>query len=126
MSEKVKGALIIIGGAEDKKGDCKILREVIEFAGGREAVFAIITTATERPEEAEAVYAGVFRKIGVGNIKVLNINSRDEANLTEYANEAGKSNCIFFTGGSTENNEHTRGTATYDALHRPTETELLL
>lgn len=119
MSEKVKGALIIIGGAEDKKGDCKILREVIEFAGGREAVFTIITTATERPEEAEAVYAGVFRKIGVGNIKVLNINSRDEANLTEYANETGKSNCIFFSGGDQLRiTSILGGTATYDALHR--------
>lgn len=118
MSEKVKGALVIIGGAEDKRGNCTILREVVEFAGGRDAVFTLITTATEKPEEAEAVYTDVFRRIGVGNIKVLNINSRDEANRAEYASEAAKSDCIFFTGGDQLRiTSILGGTATYDALH---------
>lgn len=31
MSEKIKGDLIIIGGAEDKEGDKEILKKVLWF-----------------------------------------------------------------------------------------------
>ena len=40
------GQLIIIGGAEDKEGDCTILREFVRRAGGREARIVIMTVAT--------------------------------------------------------------------------------
>ena len=34
MEQKVKGNLVIIGGAEDKHGESKILKEVVEIIGG--------------------------------------------------------------------------------------------
>src|SRR5205823_5644639 len=33
-SPRTPGPLVIIGGAEDKKGDCTILREFVRLAGG--------------------------------------------------------------------------------------------
>ena len=34
--DKVKGKLIIIGGAEDKEGGCEILKKVVELSGGKD------------------------------------------------------------------------------------------
>lgn len=99
MSEKVKGNLVVIGGAEDKQGDSKILKTVVDMIGGTEARLIILTTATEKPEEVGNEYRGVFERLGINNIDVLNINSRDDANNEHYAERVLNSTGIFFTGG---------------------------
>ena len=40
------GQLIIIGGSEDKEGDCTILREFVRRAGGRDSKIVVMTVAT--------------------------------------------------------------------------------
>lgn len=45
------GQLVIIGGAEDRSEDCKILREFIRRAGGMEAKIVVMTVATDLPKE---------------------------------------------------------------------------
>jgi len=35
VSSGTRGQLVIIGGAEDKEGDCKVLREFVRRAGGK-------------------------------------------------------------------------------------------
>ncbi len=51
-STKERGQLIIIGGAEDKDGDCQILREFVRCAGGTKAKIAVLTAATSEPRSA--------------------------------------------------------------------------
>ena len=34
MGEKVRGYLVIIGGAEDKSGECRILKHTVQMIGG--------------------------------------------------------------------------------------------
>ena len=46
-----RGALIAIGGAEDKVGDRAVLRHVIERAGGKKAKIAVFPTASSIPQE---------------------------------------------------------------------------
>ncbi|MCX7920774.1 MAG: cyanophycinase [Clostridia bacterium] len=99
MEEKAKGNLVIIGGAEDKHGESKILKYVVDMIGGSEAKLMILTTPTEQPEEVGNEYRNVFSRLGVNNIDVLNINSRDDANVDEYAERIKNSSGIFFTGG---------------------------
>lgn len=99
MGEKVRGNLVIIGGAEDKKGDRKILKQLADMIGGNEAHLIILTTATEKPVEVGDEYRGVFEKLGINNIDVLNINSRDDADSEEYAQRIMNSTGVFFTGG---------------------------
>ncbi|NLY43058.1 MAG: cyanophycinase [Clostridiaceae bacterium] len=99
MGDKVRGNLIIIGGAEDKKDECSILKEVVSIAGGREAHLAILTTATQLPEEVGQQYRDVFRRLGVERISVLNIDSRATANDPQNANIINQATTIFFTGG---------------------------
>lgn len=99
MGDKVRGNLVIIGGAEDKYGEQKILKKVVEIIGGSAASLMILTTATENPEEVGNEYREVFSKLGVNNINILNINTRDDANEDLNADLIRNSSGIFFTGG---------------------------
>jgi len=99
MGEKVKGNLIIIGGAEDKYGERNILKQVADIIGGKEANLIILTTATEKPDEVGNEYRKVFENLGIINIEVLKINSREEANSDNNSERIENSTGIFFTGG---------------------------
>lgn len=99
MGEKVRGNLVIIGGAEDKYGDSVILKQIVEMIGGSRANLMILTTATEKPDEVGNEYKEVFGRLGIKNIEILNINSRDEANKEWNTVRIGDSTGIFFTGG---------------------------
>ncbi|HYF75239.1 MAG TPA: hypothetical protein VD757_01520, partial [Candidatus Nitrosocosmicus sp.] len=64
MHESERGSLVIIGGAEDKRADKAILKEVIKLAGGENAHIALITTATNSPEAAGTEYNRLFGELG--------------------------------------------------------------
>lgn len=98
MQERPRGFLIIIGGAEDKSGESVILKQASEMLSD-EDVLTILTTATELPKEVGRDYKDVFMRLGVKNVRVLNINTRDDANAKENCDLIKKSECIFMTGG---------------------------
>ncbi len=93
-----KGILIIIGGAEDKSGESVILKQAPQLMG-RDGILTILTTATEHPREVGEDYFKVFKRLGVANIQVLNINTRDDADNAENCERLRSSACIFMTGG---------------------------
>lgn len=49
MSDKVDGTLLIIGGAEDKTGECEILNRFISLSGSKKAHIVLMTTAAQEP-----------------------------------------------------------------------------
>ncbi|WP_411676596.1 cyanophycinase [Caproicibacter sp.] len=98
MSESPKGYLIIIGGAEDKKGESVILRQAPEMLSGSDRL-TVLTTATEKPQEAGKKYKDVFSGLGVKNVSVLDISNREQAESPENCSAISKSKCVFFTGG---------------------------
>jgi cyanophycinase len=59
------GKLVVIGGGEDKKGDCAILKEFVRLAGKSRARIVIMTVTTDEPEASGAEYRKVFKKLGV-------------------------------------------------------------
>ena len=98
MKNDKKGHLIIIGGAEDKTGENIILGKAGDMLEN-DQLLTIITTATELPEDVGKNYKRVFSKLGLKNIQVLNINTRDIANENQTCELIRKSKCLFFTGG---------------------------
>ena len=98
MQNSVNGHLIIIGGAEDKIGESVILKQAPEMLSTEERL-TILTTATEKPHEAGRDYFDVFNRLGVKNIQILNIETRDDANDDVMCNVLKLSKCIFLTGG---------------------------
>ena len=99
MGDKVRGNLIIIGGAEDKTNECTILKKVVEIAGGGQCRLVVLTTATQLPHEVGLQYKEVFTRLGVQDITVLNIENREDANQKSNAEIIEKATALFFTGG---------------------------
>lgn len=99
MGEKVQGNLVIVGGAEDKEEDCIILKRVIDLAGGSSASLAVLTTASKEPEKTGEEYKSVFKKLGLNEISLFDINNRQDANNSKIIRELNETTGIFFTGG---------------------------
>lgn len=97
MSEK-NGHLVIIGGAEDKEGECEILRRFFQLSGGRKANIAILSTASTDPDTGEQ-YRQIFEGMGASEVSVLAVHNREVANQAQYRQIFAKQTGIFFTGG---------------------------
>lgn len=94
-----KGHLVIIGGAEDRTGDKKILAKVVELSGGSNAHIVVLTTASSMGPEVEWVYEKAFMACGAGKVTTLHIHDRLDANDPELAAIVLNATGIFMTGG---------------------------
>lgn len=94
-----QGQLVIIGGAEDKEGDCKVLREFVRRAGGVNAHIVVMTVATEMPREVGENYIRVFERLGAADIRIVDTVQREDASSSTYLEAVQKATGVFFTGG---------------------------
>ena len=118
-STKERGQLIIIGGAEDKEGDCQILREFVRCAGGTKAKIAVLTAATSEPRSAGETYTRVFERLGVEDVRVLDTIHREDADDPENLKIIEEATGAFFTGGDQALIiEHIKGTQLDTLLHQ--------
>lgn len=99
MSAKPKGRLIIIGGHEDKQGDQTILKAVARRARGESGRLAVITVASQEPEELAHEYRTIFKQLGVGHVDAVDIRTRDEAADEKNVQKIAGAQVVFFTGG---------------------------
>ncbi|MEI2580489.1 cyanophycinase [Scytonema sp. PRP1] len=99
VDSEIKRQLVIIGGAEDKEGDCQILREFVRRAGGTKARIAIMTAATELPREVGENYIRVFERLGAEDVRILDTESREDASSSTALEAINKATGVFFTGG---------------------------
>ena len=99
MTDVAEGTLLIIGGAEDKEGDCEILREFVRLAGRRGGPLVIMTAATQYPQKVSNEYVKIFRRLGTEKVICLDISSRQQAQLSSSAKTIMAAGGIFFTGG---------------------------
>ena len=72
-----KGAVVLIGGAEDKSGPRQILGAVARRAGAGPLV--ICTAGSTIPEEAFEIYRAVFGALGVRGVSHAPIPNRENA-----------------------------------------------
>lgn len=115
--ENINGNLIVIGGAEDKEGDREILKRLTGYLDKENGTLLIATIATENPEKSYNKYHSVFSKLGVKNIKRLDVNNRKDAFDTENAKLVKEADLLFFTGGDQLRiTSILGGTPIYDAL----------
>jgi len=93
------GALVIIGGAEDKAGDCILLREFVRSAASTKARIAVMTAATSLPGEVGEEYIRVFERIGAESIEIVNTERREDSEREDGIRKVSEATGIFFTGG---------------------------
>ena len=96
---ETKRQLVIIGGAEDRDGDCQILREFVRCAGGTKARIVIMTAATELPREVGENYIRVFERLGAEDVRIIDTTSREDGSSSTSLEAIEKSTGVFFTGG---------------------------
>ena len=99
LDEALRGYLIIIGGAEDKNGSREILKEVCSKLSKDKDKLVVATVATELPEEVGNQYADIFRELGIKDVNILNVISREDAFSENNSNLLEKADMVFFTGG---------------------------
>ncbi|WP_414582737.1 cyanophycinase [Scytonema sp. PCC 10023] len=99
VDSEIKRQLVIIGGAEDKEGDCQILREFVRRAGGTKARIVIMTAATELPREVGENYIRVFERLGAEDVRILDTESREDGSSSTALEAIDKATGVFFTGG---------------------------
>jgi cyanophycinase len=127
MGDKIKGRLMIIGGAEDKQGKQEILSKVAHLVSDDGGRLVIITTATEKPEDVGLLYKRVFKELGLSAIDIVDINSRSEANDEQIVRIIGDASGLFFTGGDQLRiTSVLGGTKVYSALHEAYERGVLI
>lgn len=99
MTSKPKGTLIIIGGHEEKNGDRPILSEVARHAQRGKGRLVVVTVASNVPEELSKEYRSIFQGLGLKQVEVIDIRTRDEAHDPERIEAVQDASVIFFTGG---------------------------
>src|SRR5215210_4499140 len=104
---EARGRLVAVGGAEDKEGDCRILKEFIRLSKGARARVVVMTVATDHPEEVGREYKNVFRRLGVDDTEMQKlIHERHAKGLVIGGTSAGASmmsNSMIIGGGGEEN-----------------------
>lgn len=116
---KAQGQLVIIGGAEDKEGDCQILREFVRYAGGTQAHIVVMTVATGLPGEVGEQYTRIFGRLGVESVQVVDTASRDDGSDPRALELIGEATGVFFTGGDQKRiTELLKDTEVYKLLHQ--------
>ncbi|WP_303310855.1 cyanophycinase [Hymenobacter sp. BT730] len=106
-----KGRLLAIGGHEQRESPDKkdqqdsddasaefILKRFVDELASKGTV-VVIPTASEQPEEAAKDYIKVFTSLGIKQVKVLNMQSRTEANSPEALDLINQADGVMFTGG---------------------------
>jgi cyanophycinase len=97
--EVIGGHLLVIGGAEDKYNERRILKKFLELAGGEKAEILIVPVASDYPEFAADVYVQAFRRLGVANPRVLRATSRQDVVSADADALLDGVSGVFISGG---------------------------
>lgn len=91
------GTLIIIGGAEDRTGERKILKEIVERT--EDGRIVVITSASENPQENWSEYKRAFKNLGVKSLAHVHIDQPDDVHQLNLPLIFENANTVFFSGG---------------------------
>ncbi len=97
--EVIGGHLLVIGGAEDKYNERRILKKFLQLAGGEKTEILIVPVASDFPEFAADVYVQAFRNLGVANPRVLRATSRQDVFKADADELLDGITGVFITGG---------------------------
>src|SRR4051812_39021264 len=100
-TSKGKGPLIIIGGREeiDERAQRVILNEVVRCVSHRKHGLLVVTVATHLPEQVGQDYVRAFEHLGMKNVDLLDIRTRDQAFEAANLKKVADACAVYFTGG---------------------------
>jgi cyanophycinase len=92
------GALMAIGGGEEKKGDIPILEEFVHLCGGAKANIVVIVAASQDQHESGPEYVSIFHSLKA-KANFIVVNNREDASLKNSLKLIEDANAVFFPGG---------------------------
>lgn len=94
------GAIVLIGGAEDKWETRDVLAETRNLNQAKRV--AIIPSASGYPVEVYEEYRAAFSALGADRVDLVDVRRRDETRLPAHRETIQAAELIFFTGGDQE------------------------
>jgi cyanophycinase len=98
-AERIGGYLVIIGGAEDKYNERRILRKFVSLAGDEQARVLIVPVASDFPEFSADIYTQAFKRLGLQQVSVLRATSRQEVIEADAETLLKDVTGVFVSGG---------------------------
>jgi cyanophycinase len=95
-----RGALMPIGGAEDKMKARRILSSFLGLAGGAEARIAVIPAASTQAGRVGDLYHALFCDLGASAVEIIHVDSRTDAHDGGRVAALAQMSAIFLTGGN--------------------------
>src|SRR5688572_1989109 len=121
------GPLVVIGGSEDRTGQCSILKEFVRLAGGVKAHLLVMTVASRQPKEVGDIYVEAFKRLGVKHVQPVDIEKHEQANDPDLGELVAEASGVFFTGGDQVRITNLLGGSLLDRLlHRRHEEGMVL
>ena len=94
-----KTILIAIGGGEMAEGR-QILDEILDYLQRkRDPRLVVMTVATNESEEASVKYNGLFRRLGIKHVDVVDVSQREDSFAENSIRKIKSADALFFTGG---------------------------
>ncbi len=95
-----RGYLMAIGGAEDKRDQRIVLRRFVALAGGHAARIVVMPTASGLMELVGQKYHDLFIELGAGQVEVIGVSTREQAQDEGGVAVMKQATAIFLTGGN--------------------------
>ncbi len=92
-----RGRLFLIGGAEDRKGDKRVLKHLVDQT--QPSNIMVIPTASDYPQDVYRSYTDAFRDLGIKAIECLDIRYRDEVDREKNIEAIERTDLVYFGGG---------------------------
>lgn len=93
------GALVAIGGAEDKSSNSATLQRVLALAPSGNSTIGVLTTASSIPDEVFACYLEAFRLLGAAEVLNIDVRTREAARDPRFVDMVRRCGAIFLSGG---------------------------
>lgn len=97
-SPGTRGAIVPIGGAEDKLSHRSILQRFVELVG-RDGPLVVIPTASTVSTTGDG-YRRLFRELGVAHVELLDVHERSDTEDTGWVDLVRRARGLFMTGGN--------------------------
>ncbi len=97
--EILPGPVIAVGGGMEVKGQMLVLSEILRLAGGSQARFVLITTASSEPDAGQEEEAALLRLGMQQPATYLQIKSREMACDMRLLPVIQQATCAFLCGG---------------------------
>lgn len=98
MDLRGRGALLAVGGGEDKRDAMVILRRALDDARRAPRV-ALLPTASADPLWSCQLHLQAFRRLGAEHVDVVDVRDREQAALEENVERILAADVVYMTGG---------------------------